>query len=152
MRHGVPRRSKFHWGGSRPARGQALASAPGRPPLRELHQRPTRPTLAEESIDVTQKVEAIYAGGVLKPTRDLCLQDQQRVRLTVETIEEPVSDREAAVARLKAGIAGMRFFCELSASEDEIDGVPLIPSACVPRHGGQADAHAIFKRPESSLA
>jgi hypothetical protein len=42
---------------------------------------------------------------------------------------------------------------ELSASEDEIDGVPLIPSACVPRRGGQADAHPIiFKSPESSLA
>jgi predicted DNA-binding antitoxin AbrB/MazE fold protein len=61
---------------------------------------------------VTQKVEAIYIGGVLKPTRDLRLEDQQRVRLTVETIDEPVSDREAAVTRLKAGIASMRFFSE----------------------------------------
>ena len=61
---------------------------------------------------VTQKVEAIYTGGVLKPTSDLCLQDQQRVRLTVETIDEPVGDRKAAVARLKAGIASMRFFSE----------------------------------------
>ena len=43
-------------------------------------------------------------------------------------------------------------FRELSASKDEIDGVPLIPSACVPPRGGQADAHPIFKRPESSLA
>lgn len=43
-------------------------------------------------------------------------------------------------------------FGELSASEDEIDGVPLIPSAYVPRRGGQADAHAIVKSPESSLA
>jgi predicted DNA-binding antitoxin AbrB/MazE fold protein len=61
---------------------------------------------------VTQKVEAIYTGGVLKPARDLCLEDQQRVRLTVETIDEPAGDREAAVARLKAGIASMRFFSE----------------------------------------
>jgi predicted DNA-binding antitoxin AbrB/MazE fold protein len=61
---------------------------------------------------VTQKVEAIYTGGVLRPTSDLCLQDQQRVRLTVETIDESVSDRDAAVARLKAGIASMRFFSE----------------------------------------
>jgi predicted DNA-binding antitoxin AbrB/MazE fold protein len=61
---------------------------------------------------VTQKVEAIYTGGVLKPTRDLCLEDQQRVRLTVETIDEPAGDPEAAVARLKAGIASMRFFSE----------------------------------------
>lgn len=61
---------------------------------------------------MTQKVEAIYTGGVLKPTRDLCLEDQQRVRLTVETIDEPAGDREAAVARLKVGIASMRFFSE----------------------------------------
>ena len=61
---------------------------------------------------MTQKVEAIYTGGILKPTRDLPLKDQQRVRLTVEAIEEPVGDREAAVARLKAGIASMRFFSE----------------------------------------
>ena len=61
---------------------------------------------------MTQKVEAIYSGGVLKPRRDLCLQDQQRVRLTVETINEPEGDRAAAVARLKAGIASMRFFSE----------------------------------------
>src|SRR5687768_16381570 len=49
-----------------------LSRARGRPVLRELHQRPTRPTLAKEH-GVTQKVEAIYTGGVLKPTRDLCL-------------------------------------------------------------------------------
>ncbi len=61
---------------------------------------------------MTQKVEAIYSGGVLKPTRDLSLQDQQRVRLTVETIDEPLGDREAAVVRLQAGIASMRFFSE----------------------------------------
>lgn len=61
---------------------------------------------------MTQKVEAIYVGGVLKPTRDLLLQDQQRVRLIVETIDEPVSDREAAISRLKAGIASTRFFSE----------------------------------------
>ena len=61
---------------------------------------------------MTQKVEAIYTGGVFRPTRELPVQDQQRVRLTVETIDEPVSDREAAVARLKAGIASMRFFSE----------------------------------------
>ena len=61
---------------------------------------------------MTQKVEAIYSGGVLKPTRDLSLQDQHRVRLTVETIDEPLGDREAAVVRLQAGIASMRFFSE----------------------------------------
>ena len=61
---------------------------------------------------MTQTVEAIYADGVLKPTVELALRDNQRVRLTVETIDERHSDREAAVARLKAGIASMRFFSE----------------------------------------
>ena len=61
---------------------------------------------------MTEKVQAVYTGGVLKPTRDLRLQDQQRVRLTVETIDEPARDREAAITRLKAGIASMRFFSE----------------------------------------
>ncbi len=61
---------------------------------------------------MTQKVEAVYTGGILKPTRELPLKDKQRVRLTVETIDEPESDREAAIARLKAGIASMHFFSE----------------------------------------
>ena len=61
---------------------------------------------------MTQKVEAVYTGGVLKPTRELSLKDNQRVRLTVETIEEPSGDRQAAIARRKAGIASMRFFSD----------------------------------------
>jgi predicted DNA-binding antitoxin AbrB/MazE fold protein len=61
---------------------------------------------------MTQKVEAVYTDGILKPTGELSLKDKQRVRLTVETIDEPDSDREAAIARLKAGIASMRFFSE----------------------------------------
>jgi predicted DNA-binding antitoxin AbrB/MazE fold protein len=61
---------------------------------------------------MTQKVEAVYTDGVLKPTSELSLKDKQRVRLTVETIDEPAGDREAAIARLRAGIASMRFFSE----------------------------------------
>ncbi len=61
---------------------------------------------------MTQRIEAIYTDGILKPTGELPLRDNQRVRLTVETIDEPNMDREAAVARLKAGIASMRFFSE----------------------------------------
>jgi predicted DNA-binding antitoxin AbrB/MazE fold protein len=61
---------------------------------------------------MTQKVEAVYTDGILKPTRELSLKDKQRVRLTVETIDEPAGDRDAAIARLKAGIASMRFFSE----------------------------------------
>jgi predicted DNA-binding antitoxin AbrB/MazE fold protein len=61
---------------------------------------------------MTQTLEAIYSGGVLKPTVELQLRENQRVRLTVETIDEFGVDREAAVARLKDGIASLRFFSE----------------------------------------
>ena len=61
---------------------------------------------------MTQKVDAIYTDGVLKPTRELSLKDNQRVRLTVETIDDPSRDRQAAIGRLKAGIESMRFFPE----------------------------------------
>jgi len=59
---------------------------------------------------MTQTTEAIYTNGVLKPTGDLDLREQQRVRVTVETIEDGADDRAAAVARLKAGIDSMHFF------------------------------------------
>ena len=61
---------------------------------------------------MTLKVEAIYTGGVLKPTCELPLRDKQLVWLTVETIDEPAMDRDVALARLKAGIANMRFCSE----------------------------------------
>jgi predicted DNA-binding antitoxin AbrB/MazE fold protein len=61
---------------------------------------------------MTQTIEAIYSDGVLKPSAELRLRDNQRVRLTVETIDETSMDREAAVARLKSGIASMRFFSQ----------------------------------------
>ena len=58
------------------------------------------------------KVDAIHTAGVLKPTRDLPLRENQRVRLIVQPIEEPERDRTAAIARLKAGIASMHFFSD----------------------------------------
>jgi predicted DNA-binding antitoxin AbrB/MazE fold protein len=59
---------------------------------------------------MTQITEAIYTQGVLKPAIDLNLREQQRVRVIVEPMEDPLEDRDAAVARLKAGIASMQFF------------------------------------------
>jgi predicted DNA-binding antitoxin AbrB/MazE fold protein len=65
---------------------------------------------------MTQTIEAIYTDGVLKPTGELPLRHNQRVRLSIETIDETIDeadvDREAAVMRLKAGVASMRFFSE----------------------------------------
>ena len=59
---------------------------------------------------MTQSTEAVYSDGVLRPTRELGLRDQQRVRLIVEPIDEVREDRETALARLRAGIARMQFF------------------------------------------
>jgi predicted DNA-binding antitoxin AbrB/MazE fold protein len=59
---------------------------------------------------MTQITEAIYTHGVLKPAVDLNLREQQRVRVIVEPIEDNLAGWDAAVARLKAGIAGMQFF------------------------------------------
>jgi predicted DNA-binding antitoxin AbrB/MazE fold protein len=59
---------------------------------------------------MTQVIEAVYTHGVLKPATDLNLREQQRVRVIVEPFEDDLGDREAAVARLKAGIASMQFF------------------------------------------
>ena len=59
---------------------------------------------------MTQITEAIYTHGVLKPTAELDLREQQRVRVIVETLDEQREDRAAALARLKAGIASMQFF------------------------------------------
>jgi len=59
---------------------------------------------------MTQIIEAIYTHGVLKPTGELDLREDQRVRVIVELLDESREDRAAALARLKAGIASMRFF------------------------------------------
>jgi predicted DNA-binding antitoxin AbrB/MazE fold protein len=61
---------------------------------------------------MTQITEAIYTHGVLKPTGELDLREDQRVRVIVESLDEPREDRGAALARLKAGIASMQFFSD----------------------------------------
>lgn len=69
---------------------------------------------------MTRTTEAIYSHGVLNPAEDLNLREQQRVRVIVEPIDDarPV-DRDAALARLKAGIASMQFFSKGSLPKRE---------------------------------
>ncbi len=59
---------------------------------------------------MTQVTEAVYAHGVLTPTTELKLREDQRVRVIVESIEQAPADRESALARFRAGVASMRFF------------------------------------------
>jgi predicted DNA-binding antitoxin AbrB/MazE fold protein len=58
-------------------------------------------------------IEAIYRDGVLEPLEALPLQQDQRVRITVEVASQaPDADRRAALERLFAGIASMNFRSE----------------------------------------
>ena len=51
---------------------------------------------------MTKVVEAIYSNGVLTPVETLELAEQQRVRITVESLERPSpSEREAAMKRFR---------------------------------------------------
>jgi predicted DNA-binding antitoxin AbrB/MazE fold protein len=61
---------------------------------------------------MTWKIDAVFRGGVLRPTARLPLPDGARVRLVVELLDRPEHDRDAAVARLRAGIASMHFFSD----------------------------------------
>lgn len=59
---------------------------------------------------MAQVAEAVYSGGVLKPTTPLDLKESQRVRLVLEPIEPAgPEDREAALDRLRKGIEQMQF-------------------------------------------
>ena len=60
--------------------------------------------------------EAVFTHGVLKPTTDLDLHEDQRVRVIVEPIDDQRPERSAALARLKAGIASMQFFSDVRLS------------------------------------
>ncbi|HMP04841.1 MAG TPA: antitoxin family protein [Lacipirellulaceae bacterium] len=44
---------------------------------------------------MVQSVDAIYEGGVLRPLSDLALSEKQRVRLLVESAEEPAAKSAA---------------------------------------------------------
>ncbi len=57
-----------------------------------------------------QVTDAIYSRGVLKPLGDVSLNESERVRLIIEREEPFGQNREVALARLRAGIAQMRFY------------------------------------------
>ena len=62
---------------------------------------------------MTTVIDAIYANGMLKPSKALPLRDQQRVRLIVQTIDRPsTANREAALRRFFAGVEAMNFHLE----------------------------------------
>jgi predicted DNA-binding antitoxin AbrB/MazE fold protein len=76
---------------------------------------------------MTRVTEAIYTNGVLKPKEELPLREAQRVRLTIEALDDDTDggDRLAAVQRLLAGIEGMKFFSrERLPSRDELHDRP----------------------------
>jgi predicted DNA-binding antitoxin AbrB/MazE fold protein len=59
---------------------------------------------------MAQIAEAVFSHGVLKPTVELNLREEQRVRLIIEPVDAASRlDRAMALRRLRAGIEGMHF-------------------------------------------
>ena len=59
---------------------------------------------------MVQNIEAIFEDGVLRPVDPLQLREHQRVKLTVEPIEQPnEEDRRLALERFIDGARGMGF-------------------------------------------
>ncbi len=57
--------------------------------------------LRGEKPSMTKVVEAIYSHGVLEPLEALELEEKQRVRVTIETIDgQSTGDRQGALQRL----------------------------------------------------
>jgi predicted DNA-binding antitoxin AbrB/MazE fold protein len=56
-----------------------------------------------------QVTDAVYSGGVLKPLGDVHLHEAELVRLTIQRREHSKDSRQAALEKLRAGIASMGF-------------------------------------------
>lgn len=74
---------------------------------------------------MAQVIEAIYTNGMLKLAGRLPLEEQQRVRLTIEPLDAAADQREAAVARFRAGVERMGFRSQgpLPSREEQHDRV-----------------------------
>jgi predicted DNA-binding antitoxin AbrB/MazE fold protein len=57
---------------------------------------------------MTRTTEAIFTNGVLKPVESLPLREQERVRITIESVPATNGAHDAAVRRLAAGFDKMR--------------------------------------------
>ena len=57
----------------------------------------------------SQVTDAIYSGGVLTPVDSVSLHELERVRLIIERTQQPESDRQLALERLRVGIEQMHF-------------------------------------------
>lgn len=59
---------------------------------------------------MVQNIEAVFADGVLKPIDPLRLREHERVRLRVESIDQPSDeDRRRAMDRFIEGAKNMNF-------------------------------------------
>jgi len=58
---------------------------------------------------MVQIIEVIYSSEVLKPLNELTLNEEQRVRVIIESADTVSDDRGSVLARLRAGIADMKF-------------------------------------------
>jgi len=54
-------------------------------------------------------IKAIFSRGVLRPEEPLSLTEDQRVRVTIETLESESIDRASAIARFRESVRLSRF-------------------------------------------
>ncbi|MEZ6233659.1 MAG: antitoxin family protein [Phycisphaerales bacterium] len=57
---------------------------------------------------MTRTIDAIFVDGVFRPAQPLPLRDNERVRITVETVEENGLPRAMAIDRLRTGFGKLR--------------------------------------------
>lgn len=57
-----------------------------------------------------QVIEAIFSNGVLRPVHPLPLREDERVKITVESIDWPTAEERAqAIQRFNEGVERMKF-------------------------------------------
>ena len=61
---------------------------------------------------MTRTTEAIFTNGVLRPTEALPLREQERVRITVESIAQSNGSREEAVRRFLEGTEKLKLLTD----------------------------------------
>ena len=68
------------------------------------------------------RVEAIYEDGVLRPLEQLALVEHERVRITVEPLDDDI-DHEF-IARCRADLAGLDRLPTLKEAQERLRSVP----------------------------
>ena len=68
---------------------------------------------------MTRTIDAIFVDGVFRPAQPVPLRENERVRITVETMDDNGVPRATAVERLRAGFGKLRLDLDARAMDRE---------------------------------